>query len=185
MLALAWLEALCNLVATPSDIADEDEQGGALLTVFAALVVLGLNICVQPLQMGIRALMVEKASASQQTRVSAWGTYVTGIGNLVGYIAGFANLPDTFNTPQLSQFQILCLIAAVALVGTVAVSCYSIQEQDSRTLPRAADQRMRDSSAVVRLAKTWAVMPVRIRRVCQVQFWAWMGWFPFLYYATT
>src|SRR5690554_5972486 len=28
-------------------------------------------------------------------------------------------------------------------------------------------------------------LPAEIQRICNVQFFAWMGWFPFLFYATT
>ncbi|KAM4054794.1 MFS/sugar transport protein [Hirsutella rhossiliensis] len=85
----------------------------------------------------------------------------TGVGNIIGYMAGYANLPAHLWFLGNTQFKILCAIASVALALTVALSTSIVHERDPRT----------DG--------------LRTRRVCQVQFCAWVGFFPLLFYTSS
>ena len=38
---------------------------------------------------------------------------------------------------------------------------------------------------ISKILKTTLDLPMRIQAICWVQFWAWIGWFPFLFYSTT
>ncbi|KAI9834726.1 MAG: hypothetical protein M1819_002811 [Sarea resinae] len=38
---------------------------------------------------------------------------------------------------------------------------------------------------VAQILKTTLHLPDRIQAICWIQFWAWIGWFPFLFYSTT
>ncbi|KAK4690255.1 hypothetical protein P7C71_g6489, partial [Lecanoromycetidae sp. Uapishka_2] len=38
---------------------------------------------------------------------------------------------------------------------------------------------------ISKILKTTMHLPDRIQAICWVQFWAWIGWFPFLFYSTT
>jgi len=38
---------------------------------------------------------------------------------------------------------------------------------------------------IAKILKTTMNLPDRIQAICWVQFWAWIGWFPFLFYSTT
>ena len=38
---------------------------------------------------------------------------------------------------------------------------------------------------ITKILKTTFNLPDRIQAICWVQFWAWIGWFPFLFYSTT
>ena len=37
----------------------------------------------------------------------------------------------------------------------------------------------------VQIFKTTLNLPARMRAICWIQFWSWIGWFPFLFYSTT
>lgn len=41
------------------------------------------------------------------------------------------------------------------------------------------------SKAIGQLFETTRRLPPRIKAICHVQFWSWIGWFPFLFYGTT
>jgi solute carrier family 45 protein 1/2/4 len=84
-----------------------------------------------------------------------------------------------------TQFKVLCVIASIALSLTLLISCLSIKERDPRLEgPPASDNPglfaffRQVFSAVRRL-------PPQIRMICEVQFFSWIGWFPFLFYITT
>ena len=183
MLTLAWVEAIFRGLATTFIGGNSENYTRLPVILIATLSIYALNISVQPLQAGLRTLIVENCPAHQQTQASAWASCMTGVGNLVGYLAGFASLPKLISE-RLTQYQCLCIIAALSLVVTVSMSC-SIKEQNS---PHAFPVRLERTgcAVIVRdLVQTYRTMPRAIRKVCHVQVLAWMSWFPFLFYSTT
>jgi len=183
MLALAWVEEIFHGAskAVSKDLAEVTARTSVML--IAIFWIYALNICIQPLQAGSRALIIENCPVHQQTQASAWASGMTGVGNIVGYLAGFASLPSLVSK-HLTQFQCLCLIASLSLLVTVAMSC-SIKEMNS---PYAFPVRLERTGCTIilrDLVHTYKSMPKRIRKVCHVQIFAWMGWFPFLFYSTT
>ena len=183
MLALAWVEEIFDGATKALTKASSKEAGRPFVILMAIFWIYALNICIQPLQAGLRTLIIENCPAHQQTQASAWASGMTGVGNIVGYLAGFTTLPDIISK-HLTQFQCLCLIASLSLVITVTMSCF-IREQNSPHLFPVRLERTGCMVVLKDLFNTYRSMPRRIRRVCQIQFLAWMGWFPFLFYSTT
>ena len=179
ILCLAWVEEIVEALPSPSGLDSRDLK--PLVIVLAVILVYFLNIAIQPVQMGMRALIAE--NTHHQHQANAWASYLTGIGNIVGYLSGFISLPKLFHLPSLTQFQCLGIVASVALFATVAISCFAIQERNPRSNARSSGLDFRRIPG--KLLDTFRTMPPKIREVCQIQFVAWMGWFPFLYYATT
>jgi solute carrier family 45 protein 1/2/4 len=138
-----------------------------------------------PVQAGIRAFIVDNAPAHQQESANAWASRVTGVGNIFGYVLGYINLPKHFPYFGDTQFKVLCVIASIALSSTLLISCLYIKERDPRLEgPPASDNPglfaffRQVFSAIRRL-------PPQIKMICEVQFFSWIGWFPFLFYITT
>src|SRR5271156_2082612 len=136
-------------------------------------------------QAGIRAFIVDNAPAHQQESANAWASRVTGVGNILGYIFGYIDLPKTFPFFGTTQFQVLCVIASIALGATLLISCLYIKERDPRLDgPPTSDnpglfEFFRQVFSAIRR------LPPQIRMICEVQFFSWIGWFPFLFYITT
>ena len=137
------------------------------------------------MQAGIRAFIVDNAPAHQQEDANAWAGRITGVGNIIGYLSGYVNLPKIMPFFGKTQFQVLCVIACIALGGTVVISCLYIKERD----PRLEGPPKEAGSDVIDFLKhtfrSILRLPPQIRKVCEVQFFAWIGWFPFLFYITT
>ena len=138
-----------------------------------------------PVQAGIRAFIVDNAPAHQQESANAWASRITGVGNIFGYIFGYIELPKHFPFFGNTQFKVLCVIASIALSSTLLISCLYIRERDPRLEgppaldnPGLFDFFKQVFSAIRRL-------PPQIRKICEVQFFSWIGWFPFLFYITT
>lgn len=111
---------------------------------------------------------------------------ITGVGNIVGYIAGYVNLPKIMWWLGDTQFKCLCAIASVALGGTVLVSM-TIKERDPRLdSPKATTT---SPPGVLTFFKTLFVsikrLPPQTKKVCIVQFCAWVGFFPMLFYTSS
>lgn len=162
-----------------------DAQGSRALTIaVATTLVYTMNISIQPIQSGLRTLIVENCPAHQQAQAAAWTSVLMGIGNMFGYLCGFTLLPKFFGLGGLTQFQCLCLIASLALAITTSINCTVKEDYSARSLPVRLE---RTGVRVVckGLIHTYRFMPRNIRKVCHIQFFAWVGWFPFLFYSTT
>lgn len=151
----------------------------------AAAWIWALNISIQPVQAGMRALIVDSCPPKQQAQASAYASCVTGVGSIFGYVSGFVPLPQVLPWLGDTQFKGLCVIASVALGSTIAITCSAVDER--RVSSKPDELRKQDGFLTVfrRIFTRLKTMPRTIKKVCLVQFFAWMGWFPFLFYITT
>lgn len=110
---------------------------------------------------------------------------IVGIGNIIGYVFGFINLPKYMGFFGNTQFKVLCVIASISLSATVAISCVFINERD----PRLEGPPAKDKGGILSFFRgvfsSIKRLPPQTRKVCEVQFFAWIGWFPFLFYLST
>lgn len=136
-------------------------------------------------QAGIRAFIVDNAPAHQQESANAWASGITGVGNVVGYVFGYIDLPKRFPFFGDTQFKVLCVIASIALSSTLLISCLTVKERD----PRLESGPPLDNPGVFsffqQVFSAIRRLPPQIRKICEVQFFSWIGWFPFLFYITT
>lgn len=112
---------------------------------------------------------------------------MTGIGNVLGYIFGYLNLPQYMSFFGNTQFKVLVVIASIAISSTVLVSVLFIKERNPRLDPPSKSTH--ESSGLIAFFKQVFVsikrLPPQTKTVCQIQFFHWIGWFPFLFYITT
>lgn len=128
---------------------------------------------------------MDNAPPHQQNDANAWASRISGVGNILGYLSGYVNLPLYLPFFGNTQFKVLCAIACLALGSTVTISCLSIQERDPRVDGEPPPQNGGVIAFFQNLYLSIRRLPPQIRKVCQVQFFAWIGYFPFLFYITT
>lgn len=106
------------------------------------------------------------------------------IGHVIGYAAGSVDLVRLLGTTLGdSQFQQLTVIATVAMLASTALTCWAVTE---RVLVAADDAESHGILDVLRqIHHTLRHLSPRVQAICWAQFWAWIGWFPFLFYSTT
>jgi solute carrier family 45 protein 1/2/4 len=131
--------------------------------VFAIVGVCMVLLFVQPLQMGARALIAEQSPPHLVSQTNGWASRWIGFGSMSGYLLGALNLGDSMKT--------LYVIAGSLLILSVLVTCWTIQEAPSL-------DKFRSNSASGKISPA-------IKQIFKVQFFAWMAWFPFLYYGST
>lgn len=107
-----------------------------------------------------------------------------GIGNIVGYLAGYMNLPKLVWFFGDTQFKDLCAIASIALAVTVAMSCLLIPERDPRLEGPPAENKPGVLSFFKKIFASIKRLPPQTKKVCQVQFCGWIGFFPLLFYTS-
>ncbi|KAJ6264046.1 General alpha-glucoside permease [Drechslerella dactyloides] len=180
LLILGWTKEICAF-ALP-----KGSPSLPTVTIWLAVTMIYvLDFSINTVQAGIRAFIVDNAPPHQQDAANAWAGRMTGIGNVLGYLSGYVNLPEILPWFGNTQFKVLCVIASVALGGTLAVSCGFIMERDPNEDGPADEKKNNVLAFFGQVLHSARRLPPQVRRVCDTQFFAWIGWFPFLFYSTT
>ncbi|KAB5570194.1 major facilitator superfamily domain-containing protein [Coniochaeta sp. 2T2.1] len=166
--------------------ADRESYGVKVTIIVVAVIwVYILDFAINTVQAAIRAFIVDCAPSHQQEAANAMASRIVGVGNIVGYVAGYINLPKFVWWLGDTQFKDLCAIASIALGSTVLLSCLLIRERD----PRSEGPPARDKPGVMAFFKkifgSIKRLPPQIKKVCEVQFCAWIGFFPMLFYTSS
>ncbi|PHH73925.1 hypothetical protein CDD80_3459 [Ophiocordyceps camponoti-rufipedis] len=187
LLLLAWARELVSGVASlfGADVGSEGVRVAVI--VFAVVGIYLVDIAINTVQAALRAFVVDCAPPGQQELANSMAGRMTGIGNIIGYLAGYSDLPVRMPFLGDTQFKILCAIASVALCLTIALSVSFIHESDPRAEnhdgPSATTPGIVSFfSAIVRSIRR---LPPQTKRVCRVQFFAWIGFFPLLFYSSS
>ncbi|KAG6090391.1 hypothetical protein E4U15_005971 [Claviceps sp. LM218 group G6] len=130
LLSLASAEVLGNGIAriiSPSQRPDIEERN-TLPAILAITSIVTLNISVQALQCGLRAVIVDTVRPHQQQTANAWAGVLVSLTNVLCYGLSFSNLRRGLGSEISSQFAILCVITSAILAITVAVTCLTVRE---------------------------------------------------------
>lgn len=153
------------------------------IAVFAFYV---LDFALNALQASLRNLLLDITPPDQLNAGNAWHSRMCQAGNIVGYGFGFIPLAKL---PFLSflggdQFRKFCVVSMTILVITVWITCFCHEEKSSEER-RNSQRRSKLGEILENIYSAITTLPRPIRRVCLVQIFAFMGWFPFLFYSTT
>lgn len=131
-----------------------------------------------------RSLIVDTLPIPKQQKGAAWTSRMVSVGHLAGYAVGTLDLVQLFGTTLGdSQFKKLCLFAAFGLILTVGITSWAVTERV--LVSRDDDSEDGIVKIVSRIFNATKQLPPRIQAICWIQFWSWIGWFPFLFYSTT
>ncbi|KAG0245947.1 hypothetical protein BGX31_005233 [Mortierella sp. GBA43] len=138
-------------------------------------------------QASCRTLIVDSLPSSQQEAAASWASRLMGIGGIFGYFMGNVDLPELIPAFGDTQIKGLCIIACLFLILSVGLTCLAVTE---RVMVRVATPSSSSSVEDFLLSfktifRAIRFLPTRIQHLCNVQFFAWMGWFPFLFYSST
>ena len=154
--------------------------------VLAVLTIYALDFAINAVQACCRSLIVDTLPISEQQTGSAWASRMGASGNILGYLIGTVDLVAWLPTwmggeTQFKKMTIVCTLGMFAAVGT---TCYAVTER--RLLASSTDGPSKSTFSVLQtLWRRIIHLPPRIQAICWVQFWSWIGWFPFLFYSST
>jgi len=143
-----------------------------------------LDFALNALQASLRNLLLDITPPPQLNAGNAWHGRMTHAGNIIGFGFGFlplANLP-VLRLLGGDQFRKFCVLSMAILVVTVWITCFYHEEKERLHIHR---KRSKLQDVIENIFNTVINLPQPIRRVCYVQVFAFMGWFPFLFYSTT
>ncbi|KAI8845901.1 hypothetical protein BJ741DRAFT_586082 [Chytriomyces cf. hyalinus JEL632] len=169
-----------------------------------------LDFSLNALTAAARALIVDVTPPHLQADANSWAARMSALGTILGFFTGFVNLPVFFGTDQYpeasfvpaSQFKILCLCCSAILLVTASITCVSVIEVPFHANMGVVLETGRllsvdgvpDIQATL-IHRAWMQpfadvwngfhkLPKNISKICLIQFWAWIAWFPFLFYAS-
>ncbi|GAA6059941.1 hypothetical protein JCM10212_003081 [Sporobolomyces blumeae] len=189
-LVVAFAREVASVLCSLGGIGDWDpDRIGREGTVAIWIGVVGfyvLDFSLNGLQASMRALVLDISPTSQQNASNAWLGRQTHIANIFGYLCGFFDLGSV---PALrwiggGQFRRLGVISCLIMTLTVVVTCMT-QHEEARVLQESEDGKNAWTTIFSDVKDNIKNLPLEVRRVCYVQFFAWTAWFPFLFYATT
>ncbi|KAJ2977288.1 hypothetical protein NQ176_g4458 [Zarea fungicola] len=185
LLFLSWVKEIVGGALSLFFI-EGDSQGAKNTIIIAAVFgIYVLDFAINALQAAIRAFIVDCGPAHQQEAANAMASRLIGLGNIFGFIAGYVNLTQPLWFLGQTQFQILCAIASVSLAVTVGISCVFVHERDPRANGAPSPKNPGVFVFFAKLIKSIKRLPPQIKRVCQVQFCGWVGFFPLLFYSSS
>ncbi|KAG8532198.1 uncharacterized protein KY384_003839 [Bacidia gigantensis] len=184
-LCLAWARGIVQSILGIFGADAESNGVKVCIIIFAIVCVYVLDFSINTVQAGIRAFIVDNAPYHQQEDANAWAGRITGVGNILGFLSGYVDLPKQFPWLGGTQMQVLCAISAFAICVTVLISALYIRERDPSADGPPITKNPGLISFFTQTYRSAKRMPPQIRKVCVAQFFNWLGWFGFLFYMTT
>ncbi|KAI9323622.1 major facilitator superfamily domain-containing protein [Dichotomocladium elegans] len=185
MLCVAYAKELGAWVITRrlsgrAIIPEDREQRAAVIIAILGFYILDFSL--NAVQASCRALILDIPPLCQQQQANAWAARLSNGAMVVGYFTGFVDLVRVLSFLGDTQIKVFCLVAILVFILTVGITCIATSE-----MVLTVDERDEDTPKhwYGTLTYIWAILktlPAPIQRLCNVQFFAWLGWFPFLFY---
>ncbi|KAG0244436.1 hypothetical protein BGW41_007728 [Actinomortierella wolfii] len=151
--------------------------------IFAVIGFYCLDFSINAVQASCRSLIMDIPQTHQQEVGNAWSGWMNNLGSVTGFFAGNLNLVHYLPWLGNKQIKVLANLAIFFFSTTLAITCLSVKE-----IPYERTEEDEERTVFGTIANIWYAfrrLPDTVQRICNVQFFAWMGWFPFLFYVTT
>ncbi|PVH88787.1 hypothetical protein DL98DRAFT_565662 [Cadophora sp. DSE1049] len=179
---LAWTSEIVRSFAYLLSFKGDGCAAHITIQIFAVIGIWALNVAIQPVQTSIRALIVDCCPGEQAVQANSFASTAVIVGSAVGYGCGVVGMPRMAAWVENAEFKGLCLVASVTLGCTVAVTATVIEERRFEGGEEGIGREKFGVMGVWReIFEAIRELPPTIRRVCVVQFFAWLAWFPFLF----
>ncbi|KAF4972210.1 hypothetical protein FZEAL_9638 [Fusarium zealandicum] len=178
LLVLGFTREIIGLVV------HDDEAAKRPTIVLAVLAIYVVDFAINAVMSCSKSLIVDTLPIDKQQTGAAWASRMSAIGHMIAYGAGAVDLVQLLGTTLGdTQFKQLTVISTITILGSTALTCWAVTE---RVLVASKPTKHQGRFKVFRqISSTLLNLPPRIQAICWAQFWAWIGWFPFLFYSTT
>ncbi|KAM5341525.1 hypothetical protein ACJ41O_014556 [Fusarium nematophilum] len=182
MLVGSIIVALCLLIIGFTrqfvEFVVSDEAARRWTIVVATLAIYAVTFAINAVMSCSKSLVVDTLPLEKQQTGAAWG-----IGQMMSYGIGAVDLVKVFGTTLGdTQFKQLSIISSVFILASTALTCWAVTERVLVSAPVTHQGRFK---VLRRIFYTLLHLPSRIQTICWAQFWAWIGWYPFVFYSTT
>lgn len=183
MLLLGYTRGVAALFSTWGTRAHD-----ALTIALAVVAIYLIDFAINAVMAMDRALLVDTLPPAAQAAGNAWAARMLGFGSVIGFFVGSIDLPALLPFLGNTQLEVLSVFVSVLLLAGHIVTAVCVKE---RVLLKSRDQghsMQHPCTALVhqvrQLWNNFRSLPSAIRQICMVQFFAWIAWFPQLFYTT-
>ncbi|OCH90826.1 MFS general substrate transporter [Obba rivulosa] len=176
MLLLGFTRPFASIFTRSGSVAND-----VLTIILAILALFSIDFSINAVQAVDRALLVDTLPSSEQADGNAWAARMLGIGSVAGYFIGNVDLTSPFSFLGDTELEVLSVIGSFLLVATHCVTAYCTKERVVIASKGPKKSFIRELKDIWVHART---LPSVIRQICLIQFFAWVGWFPVLFYTT-
>ncbi|KAI8050051.1 major facilitator superfamily domain-containing protein [Thamnidium elegans] len=141
-----------------------------------------LDFTLNAVQAICRALILDVPPLWQQEYANAWSARMSNCAMVVGYFVGFMDLVKYFPWMGDSQIKVFCVVAMAVFLITLAITCIAVKEK--QYIETEDQDNLPWYNTLQYIWRAFRFLPKPIQSLCNTQFFAWMGWFPFLFYST-
>jgi len=157
-------------------LSDENEKKPTIAIVIALISFLCMDLSINTVQGPLRALISDLVSNDQQNLGQAMATLMQAFGAVLGNLTCYLAIdPDK---SLINTMRWIYLAGYGLMILTVSVTLVVGRETPFRRPPNAP--RFAWYTPFQSVANGVTKMQKEMKRVCFVQFWAWMAWFTFL-----
>ncbi|KAJ4480223.1 major facilitator superfamily domain-containing protein [Lentinula aciculospora] len=177
MSLLGWTKEIAGIFAS--------ETGLTLW--LAVLSVYLIDFSVNAVMAVDRALLVDILPATLQPSGNAWAARMGGFGSVVGYFAGNLDLPSLLPIFGHTELQILSVVVSIVLLGSHILVAASVSERvlvKSNSDGAGGPLAKSFTNEVKAIFENLWSLPRVIRQIFLIQFFAWISWFPIMFYST-
>ncbi|KAI8096153.1 major facilitator superfamily domain-containing protein [Halteromyces radiatus] len=140
-----------------------------------------LDFTLNAVQAICRALILDIPPLWQQDRANAWSARMSNSAMVIGYFVGYIDLVKYFPWMGDSQIKVFCIVAMLVFCLTLGITCFCVKE---KPLDQIDQEDQPWYHTFIYIWRAFRFLPRPIQTLCNTQFFAWMGWFPFLFYST-
>ncbi|KAH7882867.1 major facilitator superfamily domain-containing protein [Phlebopus sp. FC_14] len=175
-LLLGFTRPVASIFISPNSPSND------VLTIwFAVLSIYCIDFSINAVQALDRALLVDTLPTSEQPSGNAWAARMLAIGSVAGFFVGNVDLPLFFPFFGSVQLEVLAVIASFLMLMTHFCVSSCVKE---RVLLSSSQTAKSLREEITQLWCTLLHLPKAIRQICFIQFFAWLAWFPVLFYTT-
>ncbi|KAL1760739.1 major facilitator superfamily domain-containing protein [Schizophyllum commune] len=150
----------------------------------AVLAVYIIDFAINAVQAVDRAILVDTLPPTAQASGNAWAARMLGIGSVVGFFAGNVDLPSYFTWLGSNQLGVLSVIVIFWLVLVHAITVTSVKERILLKRTYVQNLFMIHTREFKDIFANVFRLPRTIKQIFTVQFFAWIGWFPVMFYTS-
>ncbi|KAF9474838.1 MFS general substrate transporter [Pholiota conissans] len=181
MLLLGFTRPVASVfTAWGSDANDSLTIGLAVLSIYL------IDFSINAVQAVDRALLVDTLPPSDQAAGNAWAARMLAVGSVVGFFIGNVNLPLLLPFLGSTQLEVLSVVVSLLLLSGHSIMAALVKEKVLlKTYSAAGKSQGKSFSQEIKdIWTNMRTLPRVIRQICIIQFFAWIAWFPVLFYST-
>ncbi|UZJ54071.1 hypothetical protein CBS101457_003391 [Exobasidium rhododendri] len=202
MLQLGFARPLARIFTAQ----DSSQTNGTIILVVMAI--FAIDFSVNAISALDRALLLDLVDSKQQSLANAWSARLSGIGSIIGFFIGQADLttirPFSYFTSLSSsaqgqldsieaQLRCVCVLVVFLLISTHAITVLVVKEVPFLPLQSPATKHQSWCTllsrsirqAIADLCDAARNLSRPIWEIFRVQFFLWIAWFPVLFFSTS